>query len=106
MKNKLIIWNYLIDLMENNPQMQEGPIKILESNDNYFKVWFVIGTNKVIISFDIRIEYSFLKDAQIIIENRIVKNKEHGDRYLARDSDLIKLILPLIRNNKLKRIGV
>lgn len=114
MKNKLIIWNYLIDLMENTPLMKEGPIEIVESNDNYFKVWFVINGN--IISFNIKIEYSFFKDTEIIIDDikfinvlvqRVVLNhKEEGKRNLVRESDLIRLILPLIRNNKLERVGI
>ena len=104
-RDKFIIWNYLIDLMENN--LEEWPIKIVESNDNYFKVWFVI--NDTIISFNIKIEYSFYKDTEIIIDDMILNQKEEK-RYLVRESDLIRLILPLIlpliRNNKLKRIGI
>lgn len=89
-RDKFIIWNYLIDLMENNPLMEEGPIKIVESNDNYFKVWFVI--NDTIISFNIKIEYSFYKDTEIIIDDMILNQKEEGKRYLVRESDLIRLI--------------
>lgn len=103
-KDKFIIWNYLIDLMENNPLMEEGPIKIIESNDNYFKVWFVI--NDTIISFNIKIEYSFYKDTEIIIDDMVLNHKEDGKRNLVSESDLIRLILPLIRNNKLKRLGI
>lgn len=107
-RDKFIIWNYLIDLMENTPSMEEGPIKIAESNDNYFKVWFVFGEeiNGNIISFNIKIEHSFFKKPEIIIDDMVLNHKEDGKRNLVRESDLIRLLLPLIRNNKLKRVGI
>lgn len=103
-RDKFIIWNYLIDLMENTSSMEEGPIKIVESNDNYFKVWFVINGN--IFSFNIKIDHSFFKDTEIIIDDMVLNHKEDGKRNLVRESDLIRLLLPLIRNNKLKRVGI
>lgn len=103
-RDKFTIWNYLIDLMNNNPTMEEGKIKIVESNDNYFKVLFIIGES--FIFFKIRIEYSFFKDTEIIIDDMVLNHIKEGKRNLVRESDLIRLLLPLIRDNKLKRIGV
>jgi len=36
----------------------------------------------------------------------MILNQKEEKRYLVRESDLIRLILPLIRNNKLKRVGI
>lgn len=97
MKEKLIIWNYLIDLMQNNPTMEEGPIKILLSNDNFFNVSLVFGKNIIFFKIDTKVEFSemFFNDYETGVKRNIVL-----------EEDLIRLILPKIRDNKLKRIGI
>jgi hypothetical protein len=104
-KERFIIWNYLIDLMLNNPKMEEGPIKILLSNDNFFNVSLVFGKN--IIFFKIEINCSYFSDTKVEFSEMFLDDYETGTkRNIAREEDLIRLILPKIRDNKLKRIGI
>lgn len=104
-KERFIIWNYLIDLMQNNPTMEEGSIKILQSDDNFFNACLVI--NKVIIFFKVEIDYSFFSKTKVVFSEMFFNDIETSTRRnIMKEEDLIRLILPKIRDNKLKRIGI
>lgn len=105
MKEKFIIWNYLIDIEKNSPTMQEGPIQILQSADNFFNVCLVFG--KSIIFFKAEINYSFFTETKVVFSEMYFNDSETSTkRNIVREEDLIRLILPKIRDNKLKRIGI
>lgn len=102
---RFIIWNYLIDLMQNNPTMKEGHIKIILSDDNFFNVSTVV--DKSIIFFKIEINYSFFSDTEVKFSEMFFNDFKTGSRRnITKEEDLIRLILPKIRDNKLKRIGI
>lgn len=91
--------------MQNNPTMEEGPIKILQSDDNFFNACLVI--NKAIIFFKAEINYSFFSKTKVVFSEMFFNDIETSTRRnIMKEEDLIRLILPKIRDNKLKRIGI
>lgn len=91
--------------MQNNPKGEEGPIKILLSKDNFFDVLFSVSG--IFISFKIEINYSFFSDTRVEFSEMFLNDYKTGaKRNIVREEDLIRLILPTIRDNKLKRIGI
>lgn len=110
---KEIIWDYLIQL--NEKEEESNSIKIYKFIDNSIEAKLFtspefikngnINKYRTYIYFKISINYKIVSsDYEIIFDE--IYNKGLFEVFDIKEEEFIKIILPVIRDNKLKELGI